>query len=194
MVGDIQCVVGEIFVYWQYEVEVVDVVFVVKGQFQGFVEGQVGIFYCVVVVDIQIVVDVNFYVEVVVGGDLVEYMVKKVDVGMDFVVVFVVQLYFYIYLGFFGDVFDVGIVVVVGQLFVDGWLVQGFMVIVQVGNFYVICQFEVGGLVVNYIVVGFIQYIFFQLWQYQLCFWFVVGVVVVWEVWINQYFFKVNVL
>lgn len=33
VIRDIQCVVGKVFVYWQYKIKVVNIVFVVKGNF-----------------------------------------------------------------------------------------------------------------------------------------------------------------
>lgn len=130
VIRDIQCAVGKVFVYWQYKIKAVNIVFVFEGDFQCFVQRQVGIFDGVVIVDIEVVFDVDFYVEIVVGSDLIQYMIKEVNVGVNFAVIFMIQLYLNVNLCFFGIMYYVSVMVMFGELFVNYWLVQGFVVVV----------------------------------------------------------------
>lgn len=68
--------------------------------------------------------------EIVVGGDLIQYVIKEVNVGINFVVIFMIQLYLDVNLCFFGVVYYMGVMVLFSELFVNYWLVQGFVVVV----------------------------------------------------------------
>ena len=69
--GKIQCTLCQAFVHRQAKAKATDTSLVTEGFSQSFAQGQSGIFYAVVIVDVQIAVDSQFHAEAAVGGDLI---------------------------------------------------------------------------------------------------------------------------
>lgn len=103
----------QIVVYRQCVVVVFQVKFVVQCFGESFVQCQCGVFYGMVFVYFEVVFDFDGQVEFIVVCQLVEYMVEKVQFGINFIFVCVVQVELYENVGFFG-----------GLLYFSGLFVQ----------------------------------------------------------------------
>lgn len=100
----------------------------------------------------------------------------------------------YMDVGFRCGVGDFGNVGRGQQLFFNYWLVQCFVVVVNIYNIYVFSQLDVSQMIVNYSRVGEIDFILLQIVFYYVQFRFVVGVIVGVEVRVNQYVVKGYIL
>lgn len=154
LVVEIQCGVGQGFVYWQGKVIVVDVVFVVQCFVQGLVQGQIGVFDGVVFIDMQVIFGVYGQCEFVVFVDLFQYMVEEWQIGMDLWFGDVVQIDFDVDVGFFGSVLYCCLVWCVGQFVCNVVLVLFVVelcgVQLEIVDVYVLCELDVSGVVVDY--------------------------------------------
>eukprot|EP00906_Rhabdomonas_costata_P010368 RCo014546 len=192
--GQVDSNLSQTFIHRQQETKTTHTAFITERLFQSFTQRNCRIFYCVMIIDMQVALNIQLQAEACMRCDLIQHMIKEANTGSDLVSAGFVQIHVNADLCFFGISDHMRFAAFVQQHVTDLVPVTGFRIVADTMDTHVFCQLHISDAITDHIGVCMINATRVHVIFHNTQFGFAAGTVIMREVWANQYGFPGHAL